>query len=182
LWGKLLKKKLVLSEPRSGGKSDFDDVMHEFYHAIRRSEGEDLDCTDSDDEDCYGDGGALFLAVCRGKVSEGLDFADNNARAVITIGIPFPNTKDLKIDLKRKYNDSFASKRGLLNGSEWYEIQAYRALNQALGRCIRHKQDWGAILLVDERFSKSPRYSMEFPNGYVTDFSISRTSSRQSIL
>ena len=29
--------------------------------------------------------GALFMAVCRGKVSEGLDFADNNARAVITV-------------------------------------------------------------------------------------------------
>ena len=29
--------------------------------------------------------GGLFLAVCRGKVSEGLDFADNNARAVITV-------------------------------------------------------------------------------------------------
>ena len=29
--------------------------------------------------------GALFLAVCRGKVSEGLDFANNNARAVITV-------------------------------------------------------------------------------------------------
>ena len=29
--------------------------------------------------------GALFFAVCRGKVSEGLDFADNNARAVITV-------------------------------------------------------------------------------------------------
>ena len=31
--------------------------------------------------------GALFLAVCRGKVSEGLDFADNFARAVITVGV-----------------------------------------------------------------------------------------------
>lgn len=29
--------------------------------------------------------GALFLAVCRGKVSEGLDFSDNNARAVICV-------------------------------------------------------------------------------------------------
>ena len=38
---------------------------------------------DSDDESSV-DGG-LFLAVCRGKVSEGLDFADNNARAVITV-------------------------------------------------------------------------------------------------
>lgn len=31
--------------------------------------------------------GALFLAVCRGKVSEGLDFTDNNARAVICVRI-----------------------------------------------------------------------------------------------
>ena len=28
--------------------------------------------------------GALFLAVCQGKVSEGLDFVDKNAWAVIT--------------------------------------------------------------------------------------------------
>lgn len=32
--------------------------------------------------------GALLFAVCRGKVSEGLDFADNNARAVITVSGP----------------------------------------------------------------------------------------------
>ena len=31
--------------------------------------------------------GALFFAVCRGKVSEGMDFADNNARAVITVSL-----------------------------------------------------------------------------------------------
>lgn len=41
--------------------------------------------------------GALLIAVCRGKVSEGLDFCDENARAVITIGIPFPNVKDLQV-------------------------------------------------------------------------------------
>ena len=40
--------------------------------------------------------GALLIAVCRGKVSEGLDFTDDNARAVVTIGIPFPNIKDLQ--------------------------------------------------------------------------------------
>jgi hypothetical protein len=31
---------------------------------------------------------------CRHQVSEGLDFADNNARAVVCVGIPFPNVKD----------------------------------------------------------------------------------------
>lgn len=29
--------------------------------------------------------GALLFAVCRGKVSEGLDFSDDNARAVIVV-------------------------------------------------------------------------------------------------
>ena len=85
--------------------------------------------------------GALFLAVCRGKVSEGLDFADNNARAVICLGIPFPNWKDPKIELKMKYNDKKRDKdRNILQGRQWYEIQAFRALNQALGRCIRHRK------------------------------------------
>lgn len=36
----------------------------------------------------------------------------------------------LKVELKRKYNTQYAVSRGLLTGSEWYEIQAYRALNQ----------------------------------------------------
>ena len=37
---------------------------------------------------CVPEGGAtgvLLLAVCRGKVSEGIDFTDNNARAVIAV-------------------------------------------------------------------------------------------------
>lgn len=29
-----------------------------------------------------------------------------------------------------------------------------RALNQAVGRCIRHRSDYGAIVLMDERFGK----------------------------
>lgn len=65
----------------------------------------------------HGIDGALFLAVCRGKVSEGLDFIDNNARAVITVclmasffvvvvihallkvGIPYPYVKDKQVKL-----------------------------------------------------------------------------------
>ena len=27
-----------------------------------------------------------------------------------------------------------------------------RALNQAIGRCIRHKHDYGGIILLDQRF------------------------------
>ena len=63
--------------------------------------------------------------------------------------------KDPVITAKQSYNDQFSASRGLLRGRDWYEIQAYRALNQALGRCIRHRADWGALILVDERFARS---------------------------
>ena len=46
---------------------------------------------------------------------------------------------DEQVDLKKQYNSNHCEERGLLNGQDWYHIQAYRALNQALGRCIRHK-------------------------------------------
>ncbi|XP_060800008.1 Fanconi anemia group J protein isoform X2 [Neoarius graeffei] len=149
LWEKMEERKAVIAEPRGGAKSDFDELLQTYYNAIRQSGARD---------------GALLIAVCRGKVSEGLDFSDDNARAVVTIGIPFPNIKDLQVELKMKYNDQHCKSRGLLPGSRWYEIQAYRALNQALGRCIRHRNDWGALILVDDRFRANP-------NKYITGLS-----------
>jgi Fanconi anemia group J protein len=47
--------------------------------------------------------GALLLAVYRGRASEGLDFSDNYARAVIACGIPYPNVKDVQV--KTNLND-----------------------------------------------------------------------------
>lgn len=62
------------------------------------------------------------------QVSEGLDFTDKNARAVIVIGIPFPNVKDTKVNLKKKYNDAGQrdQSRSLLTGDQWYSQQAFR--------------------------------------------------------
>ena len=59
--------------------------------------------------------GAVLLAVVRGKVSEGIDFADANARGVVVVGVPYPNVKDKRVELKRQYNNEGVS-RGLLSG------------------------------------------------------------------
>lgn len=39
-----------------------------------------------------------------------------------------------------------------LSGQQWYQLEASRAVNQAIGRIIRHKNDYGAIILCDCRF------------------------------
>ena len=49
--------------------------------------------------------GAIFMAVCRGKVSEGLDFANANGRAVLITGLPYPPLKDPRVILKQRYLD-----------------------------------------------------------------------------
>ncbi|XP_064460646.1 Fanconi anemia group J protein-like isoform X2 [Ornithodoros turicata] len=147
LWDEMCEYKVVVAEPQRTEEGSFDATMQEYYDG---ASGKALGCTQN---------GALLLAVCRGKVSEGLDFADNSARAVITVGIPFPSIKDIQVDQKKKYNDQ-CNKMGrpVMSGHTWYETQGFRALNQALGRCIRHSSDWGALVVIDHRFTERESY------------------------
>lgn len=106
--------------------------------------------------------GSMLFAVCRGKVSEGIDFSDEYGRAVVITGLPYPSAFDPRVVLKRQLSDAEAKaiqkagprsrKNSVLNGSQWYTTQAIRAVNQAVGRAIRHKFDYGGIILCDERF------------------------------
>ena len=56
--------------------------------------------------------------------------------------------------LKKEYlqKKNIVNKQSL-TGSQWYSQQATRAVNQAIGRVIRHVQDYGAIILIDHRYS-----------------------------
>lgn len=108
----------------------------------------------------------VLLAVCRGKVSEGIDFADEYARTVCVVGIPFPSLQDLQVRLKREHQDELCKQQQRqqsasastslraehLAGDKWYSQEAFRAVNQAVGRCIRHVKDFGAIVLLDPRY------------------------------
>lgn len=148
---KIFTPQPIFVEPKS--KQAFSSAMNDYYERIK--------------DPVYK--GAIFMGVCRGKVAEGLDFADMNGRAVIITGLPYPPLKDPKVVLKRRYldvcnasnkqvnkirlGDAFvASCFQYLNGQEWYNLEAARAVNQAMGRVIRHRNDYGAILLLDSRF------------------------------
>lgn len=48
----------------------------------------------------YDSPGAIFMAVCNGKLSEGIDFTDEMARMVVVVGVPFPNIKDSYVRVK----------------------------------------------------------------------------------
>lgn len=90
---------------------------------------------------------ALFIGVYRGKSGEGLDFSDDMARMVFCLGVPFRPVTSWSVGAKRRYS-----------GEAWYVEDALCAVNQALGRCLRHKGDFGAIILLDERYRNEERY------------------------
>ncbi|XP_049672320.1 regulator of telomere elongation helicase 1 isoform X3 [Accipiter gentilis] len=132
--------KPMFVEPRN--KGSFAEVMDAYYDKIV----------------CPKSNGAAFLAVCRGKASEGLDFADINGRGVIITGLPFPPRMEPRVILKMQFLDEMrrtGAGAQYLSGREWYSQQASRAVNQAIGRVIRHRQDYGAIFLCDHRFTTS---------------------------
>ncbi|KAI9217923.1 helicase C-terminal domain-containing protein [Blastocladiella britannica] len=143
-------KTLVL-EPRGGQEGVFEQAMAGFSAAVEESARKEKELG------MWTGGGAILFGVFRGKVSEGIDFSNERARAVVTLGVPYPNTKDKQVQLKKSYNNMFRTTRGLMSGSDWYDVQAFRALNQALGRCIRHRNDWGALVLLDCRLT-TPKY------------------------
>uniref|UniRef100_A0A8C1URZ5 Regulator of telomere elongation helicase 1 homolog n=1 Tax=Cyprinus carpio TaxID=7962 RepID=A0A8C1URZ5_CYPCA len=122
-------EKPMFVEP--SGKGTFTEVIDGYYDKVNEPNSS----------------GGSFFAVCRGKASKGLDFADTYGRGVVITGLPFPPRMDPRVVLKNA-----VSGRDYLSGQEWYRQQASRAVSQAIGRVIRHREDYGAIFLCDHRF------------------------------
>lgn len=111
--------------------------------------------------------GAIFIGVCRGKISEGIDFKDDSCRGVLICGLPYGNVNDSKIIFKKEFLDNFdpdentetsSTSGGKTNrGNNWYNEEAMRAINQSIGRVIRHRNDYGAIVFLDARFANQNR-------------------------
>ena len=110
--------------------------------------------------------GALLFSVIGGKLSEGINFSDSLGRCVVVVGLPFPNVETPEWRAKGAFLDGRAAQRGASDGGqdagaggkasrEHAENVCMRAVNQAIGRAIRHKGDWASILLFDSRYGQA---------------------------
>lgn len=104
--------------------------------------------------------GACLFAVVGGRLSEGINFSDDLARGVVMVGLPFPNAFSAELVAKRQHVEDKALKSGLSISKareaarDYYEMLAMRAVNQCVGRAIRHANDYAAIYLLDPRYAK----------------------------
>ena len=64
------------------------------------------------------------------------------------VGLPFPNSKSPELKEKMDYLNTNAGKGA---GQVHYENLCMKAVNQSVGRAIRHKGDYAAILFLDHR-------------------------------
>ncbi|KAG6832015.1 hypothetical protein H0H92_006051 [Tricholoma furcatifolium] len=107
--------------------------------------------------------GALLFAVIGAKLSEGLNFADDLARAVVIVGLPFPNLGSLELKERMQYVKRLEESRGTKRApgqkdaaAELYEnlyLLTHDALS--LGRAIRHRGDWASLILLDRRYAST---------------------------
>ncbi|KAL1972194.1 hypothetical protein VTN31DRAFT_7413 [Thermomyces dupontii] len=121
-------------------------------------------------------GGALLLSVVGGRLSEGINFSDRLGRGVIMVGLPFPNIQSAVWKAKIEHVEMSAYKKAegsvqdesrrramaKAAGRDFYENSCMRAVNQCIGRAIRHRNDYAAIVMIDHRY-ESERIQRKLP-------------------
>jgi len=149
VWDAFLSVKPIFLEQRSqsqsGGnnpatkESAVDSVLGAYSSAVASGNGR----------------GALLFAVIGGSLSEGINFSDSLGRGVVVVGLPFPNPHSAEWKAKVQYISSKAfsnGQDGKAAARDFYENACMRAVNQCVGRAIRHKNDYAAILMMDRRY------------------------------
>jgi len=117
--------------------------------------------------------GAILFSVIGGKMSEGINFANEMARCVVVVGLPYPDITNPELKEKMKvldglHRDNRDNPIGI-TGTEYYQNLCMRAVNQSVGRAIRHEKDYAAVVLVDVRYSTDPRVWKGLPKWLRSD-------------
>ncbi|XP_056138024.1 ATP-dependent DNA helicase DDX11 [Lampris incognitus] len=148
---RLANKKKIFQEPKKANQVD--QVLTEFSRCIQR-------CA----VDGSGLSGALLFSVVGGKMSEGINFSDDLGRCIVMVGMPYPNIKSPELQEKMSYLDKHLPHAGGKSpGQALIENLCMKAVNQSIGRAIRHRGDYAAIVLCDRRYSRPATHS-KLPN------------------
>lgn len=97
-------------------------------------------------------------------MSEGINFANDMARCVMVVGLPYPDITDPELKEKMSSMDAAAANnKSFISGQAYYQNLCMRAVNQSVGRAIRHANDYAAIVLADFRYSTDARIASSLP-------------------
>lgn len=91
------------------------------------------------------------------SMSEGYDFKDDLARFQIVAKVQWPYLMDAQVDAKRKLDP------------QWYDLQAVNFIIQAIGRGVRHENDWCMNFILDSDFGMLLDRCPEFFPRWFTD-------------
>jgi chromosome transmission fidelity protein 1 len=82
----------------------------------------------------------ILFSVMGGRLSEGINFNDDLCRLLMIIGVPYPTPS---VEMKERIK---------FYGNDYSTLIAMKTVNQSLGRALRHKDDYSAIVLIDVRY------------------------------
>ncbi|NXS06886.1 DDX11 helicase, partial [Neodrepanis coruscans] len=139
---RLATKKKIFQEPKKANQVE--QVLVEYAKCIKR-------CSQAGGQMT----GALLLSVVGGKMSEGINFSDDLGRCVIMVGMPYPNIKSPELQEKMAWIDKSTPRAaGPAPSKMLIENLCMKAVNQSIGRAIRHQKDFASILLLDHRYAR----------------------------
>ena len=165
IWDLLAAKKPIFQESKDAFGTD--DLLQEYTKAIENGEG------------------GLLLSVIGGKMSEGINFSDKLGRGVIVVGLPFPNINSAQWKAKLEYIENSivdgggSRAEGNAAGRDFYENACMRAVNQSIGRAIRHQKDFASIVLLDRRY-RTERIASKLP-GWIKQSIVPETKEESMI-
>ena len=148
VWDILSSRKPIYRESKDN--TGVDEVLQQYANAIDAGKG------------------GILLSVIGGKMSEGINFSDRLGRCVIVVGLPFPNIQSAQWKMKLEYiekrtvDQGGSQEEGKAAGRRLYENACMRAVNQSIGRAIRHRNDFASIVLLDRRY-RTPRIADKLP-------------------
>ncbi len=135
IFAQLSKLKTLTVEPR--GAASFADTLAKYRQGIAEGKG------------------SILFGVCRGKASEGVDFSNDMARAVLLMGIPYPALMDPRVVIKRNLMDKLqqqALSSGPRDAARLRELQELLPRHLAgMDRLERELREGGLHSQVDQR-------------------------------